>query len=347
MKPLGESTLRWARAHLEPSVVRDVVAPTVADLRLEHAAASAEDAIVISQQARSILTRAVVGALWLAACRRASRTPWWLLIAPAAVLVFAAQTLVLVSPQQGSQHAWFGAVAMVLAVALSLWPTRSTPAAHGLAAGLVVAALGAVAVSGTSAGGLTRWLSLGPLTVHVAGLLTPLFVVLMLDWTPSRAWLRPGFAAACLGALVMQPNLPICALWAAVAVASSQPRQRRAMIPLTLAALALCVGTTPAGGVTPSLTGIVPASTGSYNATWTLLVMLGLWVPACFAWRRLPSTRVAAHRLDTYAALFALWPMLAYLDEGLVLLSFGGSMVVAYVACVGMLMRDVSVAAEA
>lgn len=34
-----------------------------------------------------------------------------------------------------------------------------------------------------------------------------------------------------------------------------------------------------------------------------------------------------------------MWPLLAYFDEGLALLSYGGSMTVAYLCCVALLLR--------
>ena len=339
MRRPGDRFLAWAERWLDETIVRDVVAPTVADLQHEHRLArDDEQRRALRRHGWLVLGRTLAGSLGLGVGRSGS-APWWVLLAPLFVLMFSAHTLVVIEPSKAGRHMMFSGLGLVMAIAIVAAPARLARL-QGVIAALVACGLTAVSLDGTMHLGVRRWLEIGPLTVHLAALVTPLYVGVLLGWAPSRRRFRTAFMFVCAVTLVLQSHLAMAVLWGAVTVAAVEDGERRTAQLLWATAVGLCVVLAPAS--TPLLgMGETTAVTGTGTPLWATLVSLGLFVPAAFAWRRSGRTEGTARRhAYAFAVLFGVWPMLALMAEGLVLLSYGGSMVVAYLACVALMIRD-------
>jgi len=336
---IGERFLAWARAWMDPEVVRDVLEPTVADVRHECRALASEPARRAAiRRGYGTLARTAALAWLLGTQRRVHHAPWWVLLAPVAVILLGWHALAPLEVHKSSHHILFGLVGTGCAFTLAVAPIGLPQRRIAWLALPLLVVLVFVTLFGVSHDGARRWLVVGPLTVHVAALLTPLFAIVASNWRSGT--LRMVFIASCSLALALQPNPAMGVLWGAIAVASTVASERAWAFACSALGLGLAVAV---GGLEVTRAVDVPLLVGTYNPTWAMLTMVGLTIPAGFAWwLRSRASRDGAVRSTTFAAALTAWPMLAYLDEGLVLLSYGGSMMVAYLCCVGMLLRSAS-----
>ena len=193
MRRPGDRFLAWAERWLDETIVRDVVAPTVADLQREHRLArDDEQRRALRRHGWLVLGRTLAGSLGLGVGRSGS-APWWVLLAPLFVLMFSAHTLVVIEPSKAGRHMMFSGLGLVMAIAIVAAPARLARL-QGVIAALVACGLTAVSLDGTMHLGVRRWLEIGPLTVHLAALVTPLYVGVLLGWAPSRRRTLQGSA---------------------------------------------------------------------------------------------------------------------------------------------------------
>lgn len=331
----GDPLLRWARAALDADVVRDVIEPAIADVRYEAASGTPQARELAVHRGRSILARTLGRALVLSTQRRLRRAPVAILLAPVALMLIGWATLVPIEAHKASHHALFGMLGIGGALACTLAPVRLRRAAPWLAVPTVVG-LVLVLLFGETFDGARRWWVVGPLTLHVAALLTPVFAAIALWW--RRGFWPRAFQAACAVLLALQPNVAMVVLWGSIATAASGSRERWFVLGGSLLAVA---GAARHDALPPASAVDVPLLVGTANPVWFSITVLALAAPIAFA---LAAARhragEARSRLVTLAVALAVWPMLAYFNEGLVLLTYGGSMMVAYLVVVGMVLRD-------
>lgn len=134
--------------------------------------------------------------------------------------------------------AWIAvnALALVLAVALAFWLPRSERGALILAAAVVLA-IWATALTAIPVEGVRRWISIGPVRLHLGYLLLPLLAVLA--WR-LRSPAAAALLVAALGATVLQPDRAVTVgLTAAVAFLALQRRDGPSVLAFA-AGLAAC-----------------------------------------------------------------------------------------------------------
>jgi hypothetical protein len=140
----------------------------------------------------------------------------------------------------GAPVSWLGmngaALGLALALALLL-PLPHDEARVTLLAAMLVAALFATAFAGTALGGVRRWASLGPVTLHVGYLVLPLLAALTPRLPSGRA---VALLVLALLATLFQPDRATSIALAAALAALAYLRRDRATFVGLIVAIAGC-----------------------------------------------------------------------------------------------------------
>jgi hypothetical protein len=140
----------------------------------------------------------------------------------------------------GAPLAWLAVngAALVLALALALLlPIPQDEARVTLLAAILVAALVATAFTGTAVDGVRRWVSLGPVTLHVGYLVLPLLAALTPRLSSGRA---VALLVLALLATLLQPDRATSIALAATLAALAYLRGDRATFVGLIVAIAGC-----------------------------------------------------------------------------------------------------------
>ena len=331
--------LQWARRWMDADVVRLVVEPAVADAQHEiHHAPTGERPRLV-REARAHLALALVGALTMSASGRVRRSPWWVLGLPLVVLSIGSALYLRQDPTHlAALHIGTGIIGLIVALTITAWPLANAPERSVyVGAAVLVGGLACVPLIGSASHGVTRWLTIGPLNIDVAMLVTPLFL-----WTIARACRhRTMIVSACMVLLLLQPHVAMCIVWAALAM--SLCRDRATIVVCSLAVL-VGVLTDPMGFVMPPVVGMVTR----FGAV-ALAVAVGCYLVVAWLLVHAGRTLPTGPRRLVYAAVIACvaWPLAApALGYAITMLGFGCSATLAMFASLGLGLRALSACSQ-
>jgi cell division protein FtsW (lipid II flippase) len=256
MKQPGAISLWIARSLLDPSDTARMIVPTVADARHEwHSALAMGDAARAARVKRALawdIARVMSAALVLRAFDRGRRATWSALapaIAAALAGVMGLRSLV-DGPGLAVRQLGFAAIGVLLGALAILMPARPLRLLATAAAPILVAALAVVVAFGTPYEGVTRWMTLGPLRLHVGIAMLPLFALAnaKLGCT-ARPRKVAAFMTVSLALLQLEPDLATTIVYVVVAVVGQCGRAR--LMSGVLGSLAVLVAIVREPALTP------------------------------------------------------------------------------------------------
>jgi cell division protein FtsW (lipid II flippase) len=227
--PFG-TLLALAGFLLEPGDVRSIVLPTIADALYERNLGKKQPHWLWRTRQRLLVT--IGAALWEAAGCRLSGAKWGSLTMLGAAGLCGAAELSGNAPTRhlGAPHTIYLALGMVLATMIVASPIRLLRWLRSVTWLLAVAGIGLCPFLGQAFDGERQWLVLGPLSIHVATLFLPAYVVFVERAVAHRRWgWLLAIAGTVLGLLAAQPNWEAVTLYLAVAAISVLRRYERAL----------------------------------------------------------------------------------------------------------------------